>query len=142
MEQKLNIKYKNTLQNLIILLVGILLLIIGFVAYFWTEEFSYFYLIVLANMLVLYVLITSQVRKHHVVYDAVFVKYRLNSGPVKRLKVDEINGVEEESHHLKIQLKEERQAEIDLEGYTESSVEEFKDLLQRMADFNSEKSAN
>ena len=71
-----------------------------------------------------------------------FVKYRLNSGPVKRLKVDGINGVEEENPHLKIQLKEERQAEIDLEGYAEPSVEEFKDLLQRMADFNSEKSAD
>lgn len=142
MKQELSINYKNTLQNLIILFVGILLLIIGFVAYFWTEEFSYFYLIVLANILVLYVLITSQVKKNHVVYDAVFIKYKLNSNPVKRLKVDEINGVEEENHHLKIQLNKERQAEINLENYAATSVEEFKDLLQRMADFNSKKSDN
>ncbi len=142
MKQELTIKYKNTLQNLIILFVGILLLIIGFVAYFWTEEFSYFYLIVLANILVLYVLITSQVKKNQVVYDSVFIKYKLNSNPVKRLKVDEINGVKEENHHLKIQLNKERQAEINLENYAATSLEEFKDLLQRMADFNSKKSDN
>ncbi|MBW2961622.1 hypothetical protein [Mesonia aestuariivivens] len=139
MKQELDIKYRNTLQNLIILLVGILLLVIGFIAYYWTEEFSYFYLIVLANILVLYVLITSQVKKDQVVYDAVFIKYKLNSTPTKRLKVEEIKGVKKEENNLIIQLIQERESQIELENYSENAIEEFKDLIQQMANYNSKK---
>ena len=139
MKQELTIKYRNTLQNLIILLVGIVLLVIGFIAYYWTEIFSYFYLIVLANVLVLYVLITSQVKKNQVIYDAVFIKYKLNNEPTKRLKVDEVAGVKKQEQALVIQLTQNREATIELDNYSENAIEEFRDLLQQMANYNSKK---
>lgn len=139
MEQELTIKYRNTLQNLIILLVGILLLVIGFIAYYWTEIFSYFYLIVLANILVLYVLVTSQVKKNQVIYDAVFIKYKLNNDATKRLKVDEVEGVKQQEQALVVQLSQNREATIELDNYSENAIEEFRDLLQQMANFNDKK---
>jgi multisubunit Na+/H+ antiporter MnhG subunit len=137
MNQELTIKYKNTLQNLIILLIGIILLLIGLVAYIWTQEFSYFYLIALANILVVFVLIKSQVKKHYVVYDAVFVKYKLeNEKVVKRLKVSEIKGVELKEQKLLVHLAQEREAEIELAHYSKKSITEFKELLEKMAKMN------
>lgn len=136
MKQDLTIKYRNTLQNLIILLVGILLLVIGFIAYYWTENFSYFYLIVLANILVLYVLVTSQVKKNQVIYDAVFIKYKLNNDPTKRLKVDELVGLKKEESILHIELTQNREAKIDLENYSENAIEEFRDLVKSIIKIN------
>ncbi|GGZ43224.1 hypothetical protein [Mesonia mobilis] len=139
MKQELTIKYRNTLQNLIILLVGIVLLVIGFIAYYWTEIFSYFYLIVLANVLVLYVLITSQVKKNQVIYDAVFIKYKLNNEPTKRLKVDEVAGVKQQEQALIVQLNQNQEATIELDNYSENAIEEFRDLINNIIQINKNK---
>lgn len=135
MNQDLTLKYKNTLQILIILLVGIILLIIGLIGYVLSKEVSYFYLVALANILVIYVIIKSQIKKHHVIYDAVFIKYKLDEGPTKRLKVDEICGVEQNEKSLFVKLNEENMATINLTNYSSSSITEFKQLLEKMAAF-------
>jgi len=137
MEKKeLKFKHKNTLQHLLFLLLGILFMIIGFVAYYSTHDFYYFYLIALANIALIYVLITSQIKKHYVVYDAVFVKYRLADKPVQRIKIDELSEIILKDEKLIITLTTYEKIEIDLDYYTEESRQKFKKLLQEIAALN------
>ena len=134
MEKKeLKFKHKNTLQHLLFLLLGILFMIIGFVAYYSTKDFYYFYLIALANIALIYVLISSQIKKHSVVYDAVFVKYRLADQPIQRIKIDELSEVNTKENHIIITLTSHNKIEVDLSEYTENSHLKFKELLEQLS---------
>lgn len=131
MAKKLSITYKNTLRHLLFLLVGVILLIVGLVAYYITENFIYFYLVIFANLLLVYVFFKSQTRKNKVVYDAVFVKYRINEEPTQRLKIDEIKNAKQIDKGIKVQVKSEWQ-EIDLSEYSQESIDEFYALFGRI----------
>ncbi|MDR6299735.1 hypothetical protein [Mesonia maritima] len=134
MEKKeLKFKHKNTLQHLLFLLLGILFIIIGFVAYYSTKDFYYFYLIALANIALIYVLISSQIKKHSVVYDAVFVKYRLADQPIQRIKIDELLEINTKEEHIIITLTSHNKIEVDLSEYTENSRLKFKELLEQLS---------
>lgn len=135
-KKELMFKHKNTLRHLIFLLMGILFMVIGFVAYYTTKDFFYFYLIALANIAIIYVLINSQIKKNSVVYDAVFLKYRLENQPLQRVKVDEIMTYEQQEHKLIIRLQEHKNKEILLEEYSEKSIEDFKELLHNISEYN------
>jgi len=135
-KKELTFKHKNTLRHLIFLLMGILFMVIGFVAYYTTKDFFYFYLIALANIAIIYVLINSQIKKNSVVYDAVFLKYRLENQPLQRVKVDEIMTYEQQEHKLIIRLQEHKNKEIVLEEYSEKSIEDFKELLHNISEYN------
>ncbi|WP_121666039.1 hypothetical protein [Mesonia aquimarina] len=135
-QEKLKFKHKNTLRHLIFLLLGILFMIIGFVAYYTTKDFFYFYLIAIANIAIIYVLINSQIKKNQVVYDAIFLKYRLINSPVQRIKIDDIYTYEQIEKSLRVELKDHSITEINLANYQENSVQEFKNLLQKLCDYN------
>ena len=66
-------------------------------------------------------------------------KYKLNNEPTKRLKVDEVAGVKKQEQALVVQLTQNREATIELDNYSENAIEEFKDLLQQMANYNGKK---
>lgn len=130
----LKIKHKNTLQHLIILLLGIIFLIVGLAGYFITDSQKFFYLIAFSNILIVWVLYKSQVKKNHVVYDAVFVKYRLHKEPVERIKTDDIQRVEREEDSLLILLKNKEITQIDLDEFSDESIQEFERILNFYTD--------
>ncbi|MFD1094594.1 hypothetical protein [Salegentibacter chungangensis] len=125
----IKIKHKNTLRHLILLLLAILLLVAGLAGYAFTKDQGFFYLIAGSNILIVWILYKSQVRKNQVIYDAVFVKYRLNDNPVERIKTDDIQDVERKDNSLILHLREQDPKTIDLEEYTEESIEEFKRVI-------------
>lgn len=125
----LKIKYKNTLQHLIILLLGIIFLIVGLAGYFITDSQKFFYLIAFSNILIVWVLYKSQIKKNHVMYDAVFVKYRLHKDPVERIKTDDISKVERKDDSILVHLKNQEITQIDLEEFSDESIQEFERIL-------------
>ncbi len=128
MAKELSIRYKNTLRHLLFLLLGFIGLIIGLVTYYITANFLYFYLVIFANLLIVYVLFKSQTRKNKVVYDAVFVKYRINEQPTERIKIGQINNLKRIDKGIKIQI-DSTWKEIDLHNYSKESVDKFYALL-------------
>ena len=63
----------------------------------------------------------------------------MNNEPTKRLKVDEVEGVKKQKQALVVQLTQNREATIELDNYSENAIEEFRDLLQHMANYNGKK---
>lgn len=125
----IKIKHKNTLRHLILLLLAVLFLAAGLIGYAFTKDQGFFYLIAGANILIIWILYKSQVRKNQVIYDAVFVKYRINDEPVERIKTDDIQDVERKENNLVLYLKEQEPKTIALDDYTEESIEEFKRVI-------------
>ena len=78
-------------------------------------------------------------KKNQVIYDAVFIKYKLNNEPTKRLKVDEVAGVKKQEQTLVIQLTQNREATIELDNYSENAIEEFRDLINNIIQINGNK---
>jgi|AntDeeMinimDraft_4_1070355.scaffolds.fasta_scaffold13632_1 hypothetical protein len=132
MKQKLKFKKRNTLRNLLILLFGVILVVVGLIGYFWTKNMTFFYITVGANIFIIYGFVASQVSKNHVVYDIVFVKYKLENGVVRRLKPEDIADVNREESQLQIQFKNEESQQVDLSNYEDESIDEFESLLKRL----------
>lgn len=130
MEQELKFKHKNTFRNLLSILIGIILLLVGLVGYFWTKSQAFFYITVGANVFIVYGFIASQVRKNMVVHDLVFVKYRLKKEAVQRLKFQEIDTISREDDTLVVNFNDAETRRINLEDYAETSITEFEELLR------------
>ncbi|MDQ7916674.1 hypothetical protein RBU60_03730 [Mesonia sp. MT50] len=125
-------KQRNVLKIFVFVLIGFILLVIGLIGYFTSENFMYFYLVVAANLIIAYIFFISRVKKNQVVYDPAFVKYKLNAESnkikntllIKALLVEQV---------LEIQLKEDENLSIDLEDYHKDDQIYFEKLLNALA---------
>ncbi|MDT0294738.1 hypothetical protein ACFQ3R_03745 [Mesonia ostreae] len=123
---------RNVLKIFVFVFVGFILLVIGLIGYFTSENFTYFYLVVAANLVIAYIFFISRVKKNQVVYDPAFVKYKLNdeSHKIKNTLLIKAELVEQV---LEIQLKEEENFSINLEAYHKEDQVYFEKLLNALA---------
>lgn len=125
-------KQRNVLKIFVFVLLGFILLVIGLIGYFTSENFTYFYLVVAANLIIAYIFFISRVKKNQVVYDPAFVKYKLNSesNKIKNTLIIQAQLVEQV---LEIQLKDGESLSIDLEDYQKEDQVYFEKLLNALA---------
>lgn len=125
-------KQRNVLKIFVFVVMGLILLIAGLIGYFVFDDFMYFYLVVAANLILAYIFFISRIKKNQVVYDPVFVKYKLNAESnkikntllIKALLVEQI---------LEIQLKDDENLNIDLQDYHKEDQVYFEKLLNALA---------
>lgn len=140
MENKqLKFKHKKTLQHLIVLLLSILTLIGSLIGYFFYPKTLFFFLIVIANAGILYVLFVSKTTKNTVVYDAVFVRYKLGDKPAERIKNDILLEAKKQGKDIFIKTQQNEHIAINLSSYAQESIDEFYLLLENICRINNTK---
>lgn len=125
-------KQRNVLKIFVFVLIGFILLVIGLIGYFTSENFTYFYLVVAANLIIAYIFFISRVKRNQVVYDPAFVKYKLNeeSHKIKNALLIKAQLIEQV---LEIQLKDGESLSINLEKYHNEDQVYFEKLLNALA---------
>lgn len=122
-------KQRNLLKIFGFVLLGLILLVGGLIGYFISQDFIYFYLVAAANIILAYIFFTSRIKKNQVIFDPVFVKYKLNQKESKKIKNDLIEKAILTDDHLEVTLKGREDLKIDLKEYSKEDQVYFEKLL-------------
>jgi len=122
-------KQRNLLKIFGFVLLGLILLVGGLIGYFISQDFIYFYLVAAANIILAYIFFTSRIKKNQVIFDPVFVKYKLNQKESKKIKNDLIEKAFLTADHLEVTLKGREDLKIDLKEYCKEDQVYFEKLL-------------
>ena len=122
-------KHRNLLRIFVFVLLGLVLLVFGLIGYFTSQNFIYFYLVAAANIILAYIFFTSRIRKDQVVFDPVFVKYKLNEDSSKKIKATLIDKALLNEDCLEVQLTNKDNLTIDLKEYSKQDQVYFEKLL-------------
>lgn len=122
-------KQRNLLKIFGFVLLGLILLVGGLIGYFISQDFIYFYLVAAANIILAYIFFTSRIKKNQVIFDPVFVKFKLTQKESKKIKNDLIEKAFLTDDHLEVILKDRENLKIDLKEYCKEDQVYFEKLL-------------
>lgn len=122
-------KQRNLLKIFSFVLLGLILLVGGLIGYFISQDFIYFYLVAAANIILAYIFFTSRIKKNQVIFDPVFVKFKLTQKESKKIKTDLIEKATLIDDHLEVTLKSREDLKIDLKEYSKEDQVYFEKLL-------------
>ena len=122
-------KQRNLLKIFGFVLLGLILLVGGLIGYFISQDFIYFYLVAAANIILAYIFFTSRIKKNQVIFDPVFVKFKLTQKESKKIKTDLIEKATLIDDHLEVILKDRENLKIDLKEYCKEDQVYFEKLL-------------
>ena len=122
-------KQRNLLKIFGFVLLGVILLVGGLIGYFISQDFIYFYLVAAANIILAYIFFTSRIKKNQVIFDPVFVKFKLTQKESKKIKTDLIEKATLIDDHLEVTLKGREDLKVDLKEYSKEDQVYFEKLL-------------
>lgn len=122
-------KQRNLLKIFSFVLLGLILLVGGLIGYFISQDFIYFYLVAAANIILAYIFFNSRIKKNQVIFDPVFVKFKLTQKESTKIKGDLIEKAFLTDNHLEVILTDRENLIIDLKGYSKQDQVYFEKLL-------------
>ncbi|MFD2698060.1 hypothetical protein ACFSQ0_08660 [Mesonia sediminis] len=107
-QDTLKFKQNNLLIIGLVIVVGALLLLIGLSGYILSESTIYFYLIILGNLLLITSFFVMRLRKNQVLYDPVFIRFKLKNHPKHKIKITDIKSAYLQGDELVLLLNQEK----------------------------------
>jgi hypothetical protein len=130
-QDTLEFKQNNLLIIGLLIVVGALLLLIGLSGYILSESTIYFYLIILGNLLLITSFFVMRLRKNQVLYDPVFIRFKLKNYPKQKIKITDIKSAYLQGDELVLLLNQEKK-HFHLTSYSKQDRLELLNLIEAL----------